>query len=321
MLKLAALLTTYNRAQYLGEVLTSIRNQTCPRDEYELVVIDDGSTDESAAIVRSFATELPIRYFHQKNAGLAAARNHGLSVAAAPVVLFMDDDDVVTPDTFSQHIRSHELHPEKEVAVLGFTKLQSEIAADPLMHFVTDVSGYLFSYRQVREGMFLDFEWFWGGRTSCKRNFVLESGSFNPSFRFGCEDIELGYRLKQRGLKVAYNPRAVSIMIRKLSFDSFCDRLRRQGNSQYVFSRLCRDKQVQSWCEIDSFNDEWSKLAPFHNIEVKRARDLDRWARRSAELGLPLENVVKDELHMSYYRAFKSTKFAGIAEMREAWRD
>ena len=321
MLKLTALLTTYNRAQYLDDVLTSVRGQTCSRDDYELVVIDDGSTDNTASIVQKYCGDLTVRYIHQDNAGLAAARNHGVSVARAPLILMMDDDDIVQPNNFVEHVRSHEAYPAKEIAVLGFTKLRDDIAADPLMHFVTETCPYLFSYQNASENEFLDFHWFWGGRTSFKRNFVLENGGFNPVFRFGCEDIELAYRLKRKGLKVVYNPRAESVMIRKLSFDAFCDRLRRQGNSQFVFSRLCRDHEVQAWCEMDRFFKEWPELACSHASDVNRAKNLDRWAHRSVELGLPLEAGILQQLHESYYRAFISAKLAGIAEVKKSWDD
>ena len=287
MLRLTALLTTYNRAKYLSDVLSSIQSQTCSRDDYELIVVDDGSTDDTASIVQKFREALPVLYIRQDNAGLAAARNHGISVARAPLILMMDDDDIVHPSNFEEHIRSHEAYPAKEIAVLGLTKLRDDIAADPLMNFATETCAYLFSFRDAREKEFLDFHWFWGGRTSFKRDFVLENGGFNPVFRFGCEDIELAYRLSKKGLKVVYNPRAESVMIRSLSFDSFCNRLRRQGNSQFVFSRLCRDHEVQTWCEMERFYREWPELQFSHVSDVNRAKNLDRWARRSAELGLP----------------------------------
>ncbi len=156
MLKLTALLTTYNRAQYLDDVLTSVRSQTCSRDDYELVVIDDGSTDNTSSIVQKYRDDLPVRYIRQDNAGLAAARNHGVSVARAPLVLMMDDDDIVQPRNFDEHLRSHEAYPAKEIAVLGFTKLRDDIAADLLMHFVTETCGFLFSYRNATAHEFVD---------------------------------------------------------------------------------------------------------------------------------------------------------------------
>src|SRR5262245_45125200 len=127
MIELSAVLTTYNRAELLDEVFRSVLTQTLAPERFELVVIDDGSTDDTQAIVQRYRSKLPIRYYHQPNAGLAAARNHGVAVANAPIVLFMDDDDTVDQQTFSAHIQSHLKYPEREVAVLGCTVLDNRI--------------------------------------------------------------------------------------------------------------------------------------------------------------------------------------------------
>jgi glycosyltransferase involved in cell wall biosynthesis len=319
--EMTAILTTYNRDALVGMVLKSFVSQTFANDAYELIVVDDGSLDDTAAVVSHFVDKIPLRYVYQPNAGLAAAKNHGLALARAAVVLFIDDDDILAPDCLQQHAAMHRLYPGQEIAVLGYTKLDTAIANDPLMHFVTEVGGYLFSYSRAQEDCDLGYDWFWGGRTSFKRAFALESGGFNPIFRFGCEDIELGYRLAKRGLKVRYAPAAVSVMLRRIPFDAFCNRLRRQGNSQYVFSRLWREPEAQRWCEVEDFQKEWPSIAPTFDTLMLRARALDDWARTSFEVDLPLEPQVKDLLYDSYYRAFRACKLAGIAETQSRWQD
>jgi len=77
------------------------------------------------------------------------------------------------------------------------------------MHFVTDVGQYLFAYQDLVDGQRLDHTYFWGGRSSCKRS-LLRHGLFNPTFRFGSEDIELGHRLSRHGLQVVFARDAVS---------------------------------------------------------------------------------------------------------------
>lgn len=321
MLELTVVLTTYGREALLRKVLDSFASQTLATGSYELIVIDDGSLDDTAAIVSNFVTSLPLRYVYQPNAGLAAAKNHGLALARAPIALFMDDDDILTPNCLQQHVAMHRLHRDRDVAVLGYTKLDDAISNDPLMHFVTEVGGYLFSYNSAQADRDLGYDWFWGGRTSFKRAFALESGGFNPIFRFGCEDIELGYRLAKRGLKVRYAPQAVSVMICRIPFDAFCNRLRRQGNSQYVFSRLWREPEAQRWCELDDFQKEWPSIAPTFETRMLRARALDDWARTSFEVDLPLAPEVKDLLYDFYYQAFRACKLAGIAETQRLWQD
>src|SRR6516162_9221792 len=96
--KISALFSTFNRAEFLGEALSSLTQQTLPKEDFEVVVIDDGSTDHTQEVAASFKSILPIRYAYQINSGLAEGKNHAISLARAPLVVFMDDDDVAAPN-------------------------------------------------------------------------------------------------------------------------------------------------------------------------------------------------------------------------------
>ena len=86
-------LPTYNRRDVLDRALTSVRDQT--HDDWELIVVDDGSTDATSSL---FTDRDPrIRYVPQDNAGVYAARNHGLSLALGRYVTFLDSDDEWLP--------------------------------------------------------------------------------------------------------------------------------------------------------------------------------------------------------------------------------
>jgi GT2 family glycosyltransferase len=150
-------------------------------------------------------------------------------VARGPILVFLDDDDVAEPDLLVAHLAAHLAAPNPAVAVLGHTTLAPEIATLPVMCHVTEVGCQLFSYGWMQPGQMLDYTAFWGGRSSCKRSLLIRHGVFHPDFRFGCEDIELGWRLARQGLRVVYEPRARSVMIRALTFDAFCARSYRQG--------------------------------------------------------------------------------------------
>src|SRR5205823_323451 len=93
-------------------------------------------------------------------------------------------------------------------------------------------------YTFIENGAVLDYTFFWGGRTSCKRMFLAAEGIFDPEFRFGSEDIELGYRLARVGFKVVHNADAVSYMNRSLTFVDFCRRCEHQGRSQHQFGNV-----------------------------------------------------------------------------------
>jgi glycosyltransferase involved in cell wall biosynthesis len=90
-------LPTYNRARFLPQAFASIRGQKL--DDWELIVVDDGSTDETREVVAALAGEMgkPVHYVYQRNDGAAAARNAGIDLARGNYVAFLDSDDVWLP--------------------------------------------------------------------------------------------------------------------------------------------------------------------------------------------------------------------------------
>jgi glycosyltransferase involved in cell wall biosynthesis len=308
----SVLICTYNRAALLQNTLESLCHQTLRRSEFEVIVVDDGSQDGTCDIVGTFESRLNLRYAYQRNSGLASARNHALFLSQGEIVIFLDDDDVAAPELLTEHLETHQAHPQDNFAVLGYTDLGSEIATDPLMHFVTEDGAFLFSYADIRHGQILGFSHFWGGRSSCKRRFLLQHGTFNPVFRFGCEDIELAFRLSKHGFRVVYNARAITSMVRPYTFDQFCDRLIKQGRSNFVFSRLHRDPEVRDWTEVDEIR-KWDRIEPAYVTLRKSGRDLDSIFRYKHEVGIDTAED-REILHKTYWTAFRASKIKGMAE-------
>lgn len=317
-LPLSVIICTYNRAGFLRQVLESLRNQTMAQSEFEIILIDDGSSDDTRETVESFRSLLPLKYFFQRNAGLASAKNHGIFAAQGRVLLFLDDDDITMPSLLEEHMRTHRSYPQDNYAVLHYTAWGPGLMVAPLMHFITEVGCFLFNYPNIKHGDVLDFTYFWGGRSSCKKAFLLEHGVFNPIFRFGCEDIELGYRLSKHDLRVVYNSRGISKMIRSVGFDDFCRRLIKQGRSQYVFSTLHDDPVVHRWAEVSDAEENWEKITPVYHAKIRSTAELDRLAQLRVEYGLGLDAVTKRLLYRSYWWAFKACKIRGIIEAKES---
>lgn len=314
---LSALVCTYDRAELLRRTLESLCRQTLPHADFEVVLVDDGSRDHTRQVVESFAGRLPLVASRQRNAGLASARNHALYLARGDIVLLVDDDDLCAPDLLERHVEAHRRWPDRAAAVLGFTKLSEELAADPLMHFVTEVGHFLFSYPTLRPRVPLDFAHFWGGRSSCKRGLLMEHGVFNPVFRFGCEDVELAYRLAPHGFHVYYEPLAVSTMVRGVDFDGFCRRLFRQGQSNHVFGQLHPEPEVQRWAEVDGSRERWRQVAPHYDRLLRTGRALDALFRERARAGLTPTPDDERLLHGIYWTAFRASKLAGIVAKAE----
>lgn len=314
---LSVIICTYNRADFLKQALASLNAQTLSKDRFEIVVIDDGSTDNTRDVIEPFIPDLPIKYFYQKNAGLASARNHGIFAARGEILLFLDDDDIATPSLLEQHLKTHQEYPEENYAVLHYTTWAPHILVTPLMQFITEVGCFLFAYPYIKDGDVLDYKNFWGGRTSCKRSFLLNHGIFNPLFTFGNEDTELGYRLSKHNLKIVYNANAIAYMIRPIDFEGFCRRLIKQGKSNYISSRLHRDKEVDEWCEVAGAADKWSEIKPEYEDLLNSARELDKIARLKVEYGFSLDEPSRRLLHNAYWKAFNACKLKGLIEEKE----
>lgn len=116
MPSISVITPTYNKAHFLDLTLASYLHQT--HKEFELVLVDDGSTDNTAAVVDRYRGLLNIKYIHQPNRGRATARNTALREATGDIVVFADDDRLAAPAFLAQHAREFS-SPGDNTIVLG----------------------------------------------------------------------------------------------------------------------------------------------------------------------------------------------------------
>lgn len=101
-MKLSIIVPVYNVEKYVARCLDSLLNQGIPEDDYEIICVNDGSTDHSLQICQQYESEHKnIRVFSQENQGVSAARNYGLTKATAEAVCFADSDDTIVPGGLS----------------------------------------------------------------------------------------------------------------------------------------------------------------------------------------------------------------------------
>jgi GT2 family glycosyltransferase len=196
---------TFNRAPILRGCLMALTAQDVPREAMEVVVVDDGSTDDTGATVAAVTSETdrPILYQRQTNQGANAARNRALGIATGRLLLFINDDTIATQGMVAAHLRMHDAHPHTGEAALGALHIAPDLAPSIFNELHHD-----HALDAVPAGTDLGWRAFFTFNLSVKAALLREGGMFNETLRWH-EDIELGRRLEPRGLHVRYTPDAV----------------------------------------------------------------------------------------------------------------
>ncbi|MGV3524944.1 MAG: glycosyltransferase [Candidatus Sericytochromatia bacterium] len=211
--QISVVIPTYNRARNLRNCLESLTWQTL--SAFEVIVCDDGSSDDTPEVVASFQTRLNLRYRWQPDQGFRAAeaRNMGIRAARSPLLVFLDSD-LVVPDTFlAAHAEAHRRYPN--VAVNSYVYRQREpddheLGLPPQSY----IPRHLDNLRPDTHDRYQLFER--GGPVaetysldsnalSLRRADLDKIGGFDGSFvGWGCEDTELGYRLAEHGMQLLF---------------------------------------------------------------------------------------------------------------------
>jgi len=243
--KASVIIPTFNKKERLQIVLRSFNYQDTPKENFEVILVDDGSTEATQEVIDSTPMHYPFRHIYQKNRGRSAARNSGIALAEHPLLIFCDDDTIPSKSFIAAHIAAH--HDKDHHVVHGM------IYNLPYLKFFKDpVKGVL--YEQVKEPQTdpvflkkmllsqeqselyknieaqrkltqfekniktiyeeniaeLKFLGFTGGNVSVSRQSIKEAGLFDEDFGlvWGSEDLEMGYRLFLSGVSFRYNENA-----------------------------------------------------------------------------------------------------------------
>lgn len=228
--EITVLFPTYGRPDRALALLERLREQTLSTERFEVVVVDDGSEPPIAIDVTKL--EYRCKLVHQPNAGPAAARNVGLALVEAPLVLILNDDAIPAPDLLEKHIAAHREVPAKS-AVLGTFRFTEEACRSPFTRLL-DESDLLFFFTALRHGQRYDWQFFWTCNISLSTEAVLSVGGFDAETfdRAICEDVELGLRLEKQGWGVVYREDCVAHHDHVLTPKNYFDRAFQLGRFQ-----------------------------------------------------------------------------------------
>lgn len=196
-MEFSVIIPAYNAEKTIDSCIQALLSQSIPREQYEIILVDDGSTDATAKIVQTY----PVIYHYQKNKGPAAARNKGTTISKGKIILFTDSDCV--PDHF------------------WIQEMVSPFLANP------EISGVKGAYKTKQKGLTARFaqaefedRFVLLGKSSFidmvdtysaafKRDIFIKAGGFDPFFPVANnEDTELSYRLVSDGHLLVFNSRA-----------------------------------------------------------------------------------------------------------------
>ncbi|PIQ77505.1 hypothetical protein COV82_04155 [Candidatus Peregrinibacteria bacterium CG11_big_fil_rev_8_21_14_0_20_46_8] len=242
-MRFSIIIPTYNRLEKLKQCLKALEAQEFDARRFEIIVVNDGSTDETQKYLEWYASRSKIRtqILEQKNQGQGVARNRGVEVAQGELILLIGDDIVATPTLLKEHSRVHDFHPEEAAGVLGFITWHPKLPVSSLMRFMERggailgrFGGHQFAYDLLEGKRMADFRFFYTSNLSLKRS-LLQKHKFDPWFAgYGWEDIELGYRLQRDAeLKLYYEPAAVAYHDHHMSLHDFERRMYNIGQSSH----------------------------------------------------------------------------------------
>ncbi len=242
MAEISVLIPTYRRAELLDRCLHSLSEQTAPAEDVEVVVVDDGSGDATQRVLERWPDRLPgLRSFVQdRNRGPAAARNRALREATSDLVLFIDDDIVLPADLVSQHLAVQARAGDPMLGLLGRVEWEPALEVTAFMRWL-DRSGLQFAYDTwLREGpVEPPYAAFYTANLSMGRELLLDVGGFDERFPYPAyEDIELAWRLTERGFRMRYDPRLVAHHSRAIDLATFSRRMAMVAESAELISAV-----------------------------------------------------------------------------------
>ncbi len=203
----SVVIPTYNRQPILEKCLRALEQQsfpsTTPVTGYEVIVVDDGSTDGTVDWLEEYATHFPhLQLYEQEHLGPAAARNLGIQKSRGEIIIFIDSDLVV----LDQFIHSH------AIGLMHGNRLDNKNQPPRCFTYGRVINTANFNHPTQEPYKITDFSaaYFATGNVAIPKHWLETAGLFDSRFQqYGWEDLELGVRLKELGLKLIKCPAAV----------------------------------------------------------------------------------------------------------------
>lgn len=256
----SVIIPTFNRLTVLRETLRRMDEQTFPQEKFEVIVIDDCSSDGTADFLATHKMSVNFSYFlNRNNLGRAKARNVGIRKAKGQYILMVDDDIWASPVLLESHMSQHALH-SGEIAVVGAILVAQEVPRSTINEFLTKHHAWCYDEMNNCSGP-LPYSFCKTASLSMSRDLLHRIGLFNEAFTlYGGEDTELGYRLGQAGIELFFAKEAVGYHYHDETLDGFISKEVDRGMSLETYRTLVPEKSSRAGSFFTPFYHRWISL-------------------------------------------------------------
>jgi glycosyltransferase involved in cell wall biosynthesis len=228
----SVIVPTFNRQAVLERTLIALTHQTLPMSAFEIVVVDDNSLDNTPEVATRFQSTLPsLRYIrHKENCGRVVTRNDGILNARGDLLVFLDDDNIPSPNFVEAHVKCHEKAHPQHIAVMGNVTFEMESVNKS--NFARYMNAQYLGHRPARARLGFDYsdlpaKFFGTLNSSARRDDVVRVGMFDSYLRFyGGEDFLMGYRLKGSGVRIVFEAEARTTHCDAVTIDRYREKYR-----------------------------------------------------------------------------------------------
>ncbi len=320
-ISISVIIPTYNRKDILEKCLDGFSQQTLPKENFEILVVDDGSTDGTGELLKETAARMPnLRYFAQPHGGPAKARNLAISKATGGILLFTNDDCVPDSKLLESHLKHH--GSRHGIAVLGYVEWHPDLEVTPFMRYVLD--GTQFNYPEVEKSPAnVSFGHFYTSNISIEKSIVVQSGPFDETFPDAVfEDIELGYRITRCGVQIIFAREALTYHYHTLNFRDYLSRKIKLGKSAVIFYR--KHPELAEFLGIHKAASAEARLRYYDSVMnyyqlMGIRQELENTAEDPEQL-IPMEDRLKSWASAEQY-SLSAKLLAKENEMSERCRD
>jgi len=306
--KVSVVIPTLNRADLVAKTIDRIERQTLNRELYEVIVVDNSSTDHTQQVLSQKSITYPnLRIHSQAKRGAAATRNVGIRKANGEVVLFIDDDIFAEPNLIESHLKYQS--ENSDAAIIGGVTAPWDEASDPFLRYLRDKR--ILNPYSIKCGP-MDFSYYHTGNVSTPRKRLLDAGCFNEEFSvYGMEDIELGYRLEKLGCRMISGTDAKALHQYTPTYRQFIERCEQAGYSLGKMLELhpeLRHQFVENGKRTRLLKRIHSLYRMFSFLSNPFYKALVRW---EGQIGTPPVTAILDQ---HYYWAIRYHFFLGYRQ-------